>query len=184
MKYPNKIIKTKKQTISYANRGMTLENDLNITNKYYQDNNIANINKKATPIKVSNVVYNDKNVPIIKEAYFQTPSTTDYNGIYKSKYIDFEAKETRRKQSFPINNINNHQINHIRDVIKHGGICFIIVRFTTLNRTYLLKSETLIEMIDNKKKSIPLFIFEEKGCLIKENYIPRLDYLAVVDQVY
>ena len=39
---------------NYANRGMILENDLNETNKYYLQNNIAVIYKKPTPIKVVN----------------------------------------------------------------------------------------------------------------------------------
>ena len=63
---------------NYANRGMILENDINETNKYYLLNNIALIYKKPTPIKVVKVEY-PKNM--IKEAYFNEPSTLDYNGI-------------------------------------------------------------------------------------------------------
>ena len=52
MKYPNKIKKNNLNIPNYANRGMTLENDINITNEYYLENNIAVIYKKPTPIKV------------------------------------------------------------------------------------------------------------------------------------
>ena len=75
--------------ISHANRGMSLEYDLNITNNYYLDNNIACIHKKPTPIQVVRVNYTSKKKAIINEAFFKTPSTTDYNGIYNGKYIDF-----------------------------------------------------------------------------------------------
>ena len=51
---------------TYANRGMTLENDINETNKYYDLNNIAIIYKKPTPIKVVSVEYPKVK---IKEAY-------------------------------------------------------------------------------------------------------------------
>ena len=63
---------------SYGNRGMTLENDINETNKYYDLNNIAIIYKKPTPIKVVSVEYPKVK---IKEAYFNEPSTQDYTGI-------------------------------------------------------------------------------------------------------
>ena len=106
---------------NYANRGMILENDLNETNKYYLQNNIAVIYKKPTPIKVVNVEY-PKN--IIREAYFSEPSTLDYIGIYKEKYIEFDAKETISKTSFPISNIHKHQLEHIKRIIKFGGIHF------------------------------------------------------------
>jgi len=42
---------------------------------------------------------------MIKEAYFKQASTTDYNGVYKGRYIDFEAKETKLPSSFPLKNI-------------------------------------------------------------------------------
>ena len=78
---------------TYANRGMDLENDINISNEHYRNIDKALIYKKPTPIKISKVNYPAKNKAIISEAFFEIPSTTDYNGIYKGKYIDFDAKE-------------------------------------------------------------------------------------------
>ena len=51
IKYPNNIIPKHKYK-TYANRGMTLESELNSTNTYYLENNIAVIYKKPTPVKV------------------------------------------------------------------------------------------------------------------------------------
>ena len=65
---------------SYANRGMTLEDDINQTNEYYNLKEIALVYKKPTPIKVVQVEY-PKNR--IREAYFNEPSTLDYTGIYR-----------------------------------------------------------------------------------------------------
>ena len=115
---------------SYANRGMILEEDINETNKYYLAHNIALIYKKPTPIKVVRVEY-PKN--IIREAYFNEPSTLDYNGVYNGKYIEFDAKETQSKTSFPLSNIHKHQLSHIKKVLYFGGIAFLIVRFSLLN---------------------------------------------------
>ena len=161
------IINYRKNTFSnkakntYANRGMALEYDINLANEYYKINNKAYIYKKPTPIKLVNVDYK---IGKIKEAYFDTPSTTDYNGIYKGKYIDFEAKETVSKTSFSLANIHNHQIKHLIDVKNHGAIAFLIVRFTSLNETYLLKAEDLENFINNsERKSIPLIFFKEYG---------------------
>ena len=123
------------KTNTYANRGMMLERDINQSNKYYLDHNIALIYKKPTPIKVVKVEY-PKNV--IKEAYFNEPSTLDYNGIYKGKYLEFDAKETQSNTSFPISNIHKHQLEHMKRVIYFGGITFLIVRFTKINETYIL----------------------------------------------
>ncbi len=170
-----------KNFINYANRGMGLESDLNISNEYYLELDKAVIHKRPTPIQVTKVIYPQNR---IVEAYFKTPSTTDYNGLYKGHYLDFEAKEVNSKTSFPLSNIHPHQIEHIRNILRHHGIGFIIVRFVTLHETYFLSGEDFLNYIDHqKKKSIPLSYFKEKGYLLKEKLRPRLDYLEVVDRL-
>lgn len=170
---------------TYANRGMDLENDINISNEHYRNIDKALIYKKPTPIKISKVNYPAKNKAIISEAFFEIPSTTDYNGIYKGKYIDFEAKETSSKTSFSLSNIHGHQIKHLIDVKRHGAISFLIVRFNLLDKTFYLSTEKLEEFIkNNKRKSIPLSFFEEYGKIIKMKFNPRLDYIEIIDKEY
>ena len=85
--------------INYGNRGMNLEYDVNLTNQYYMEKEIALIYKKPVPIKVLKV--NDTKTRI-KDGFYEQKSTLDYNGVYKGKYIEFDAKETNSKTSFPI----------------------------------------------------------------------------------
>lgn len=173
---------------NYAGRGMGLEEDINKSNQYYRQKGIAFIYKKPTPIKLVKIDYPSKQNKVtgikIKEAYFEAPSTTDYNGVYQSKYIDFEAKETKSKTSFPLENIHVHQINHLKNITACGGIGFLIVRFTTLKETYLLKAIDFFSYLETKsRKSIPYMYFKEKGIKIEESMFPRLDYLKIVDQI-
>lgn len=178
MNYPNNIKKTKSKIITYDNRGMDLEILINKTNQYYLDNNIALVYKKPTPIQI---VKTDNN--LITKAFFSAPSTLDYNGLYNGNYLEFEAKETSCKTSFPLRNIHNHQIEHIRKVIKHQGICFLIIRINNL--IYLLKGEDFIHYIDTfEKKSIPYNYLEKNAYLLKENYLKGLNYLEIVDKIY
>ena len=156
---------------------MTLEAELNDTNKYYLENDIVVIYKKPTPIKIVKQI-NEK----IVNAYFEKPSTTDYNGLYNSKYIDFEAKETT-KTAFPLSNIHQHQIKHMENVLNHGGICFLIVRFTKINETYLLFAKDLLDFLENEsRKSIPRDYFKEKGYIIKDKLMPKVDYIEIINK--
>lgn len=167
---------------TYANRGMGLEYDINLSNEYYRIKDVAYIYKKPTPIKLVNVDYKKG---LIKEAYFETPSTTDYNGIYNGKYIDFEAKETKSKTSFSLSNIHAHQIKHLINVKNKGAVSFLIVRFTTLNETYFLSTEALEQFIKNyERKSIPIDFFRNYGTIIKMKYSPRIDYIEIINKLY
>ena len=183
MNYPNGIKKTSMVSITtHKNRGMTLENELNISNEYYREIDKAYIYKKPTPIKITKVDYPSRDKAMIKEAFFTTPSTTDYNGLYKGYYIDFEAKETKSSTAFALTNIHPHQIEHLKNIDRHQGIAFLIVRFTTLNETYLLPSKIFTDFLEETdRKSIPIDFFREKAYLIKDSYRPRIDYLKIVD---
>lgn len=190
MNYPNGLKKENNKdssiikSLSYKNRGMTLESELNDSNEYYREIDKAIIYKKPTPIKITKVDYPSRDKTTIKEAFFTVPSTTDYNGIYKGYYIDYEAKETKSKTSFSLDNIHAHQIKHLESIYRHNGISFLIVRFTSLNKTYLLETKDFLDYINNSnRKSIPINYFEEKGYEIKDGYRPRLDYLKIVDQI-
>ena len=183
MDYPLGIKKTSNYLINYKNRGMTLEDDINKSNQYYIENNIAYIYKKPTPIKVTKVEFKG-NSKVIKEAFYAEPSTTDYNGIYKGYYIDFEAKETKNKTSFPLANIHLHQLKHLENISNAGGIGFLIVRFTTLSETYILMNTDLQDYINKEeKKSIPHDYFVKHGYLLKEGLRPRIDYLSIIDNI-
>ena len=174
--------------IEYGNRGMTLEEDLNITNKYYRENGIALVYKKPTPLQIVNVEYPKRSAAKITEAYFKRPSTTDYNGLYKGKYIDFEAKETQNKTSLPMQNFHEHQIEHMKQVKNHNGIAFIIVKFSKSDEVYFMDAKFLLdywwEQIEGGRKSIPKKAFETHGHLIKNGYLPRIDYIKVIEQYY
>lgn len=179
MNYPNKIKKEYHKNVNYANRGMDLENIINDTNHYLLSKDIALIYKKPTPIGIVKVSY-ENNKQVINKAYFASPSTLDYNGLYKGKYIEFDAKNTESKTSFPLNNVHEHQIEHIRNVIKHHGIVFLIIRINGLY--YLLNGPDFINFIDTEtRKSIPYSYIKEYGYELEYNYTKGLNYLKYVD---
>ena len=158
---------------------MTLEEDINLTNDYYQEKKIALIYKKPIPIKVLKI---NSTKTRIQDGFYEKKSTLDYSGIYKEKYIEFDAKETNSKTSFPLSNIHEHQIQHIKNVLEYKGIAFLIVRFNLLNKTFLLEGKQLIDFIKKEeRKSIPLDFFEENCKIIELKYRPRLDYLKLID---
>ena len=172
-----------KKNIGYANRGMFLEHIINNANTYYLSKDIAVIYKKPTPIKVLNVAYRSSKTTLIDKAVFSETSTLDYNGIYKGKYIEFDAKECKNSTSFPLSNIKPHQIEHIKNIMRHNGIVFLIIFMN--NKFYLLKGDSLISFIgNNDRKSIPYEYIEEKGYIIKEGYMPRIDYIKAIDEAY
>ncbi len=178
----------KKLSNTYSNRGMSLETDINETNLYYLSHNLACIHKKPTPIQIVHVEYPKRSAAVIKEAYFKQASTTDYNGVYKGRYIDFEAKETNNKTSFPLQNVHLHQITHMMQVHKQDGITFVIIRFSKLNEIYFLDASHLFlfwkRYEEGGRKSISREELIEFGESIPISYQARVDYLSVVDRLY
>lgn len=178
----------RKAPLNYGNRGMSLEADLNTTNKQYLAKNLAVIHKKPTPVQVVKVDYPHRAAAKITEAYYQSSSTTDYNGVYRGYYLDFEAKETKSTTSFPLNNFHEHQIEHMKASSEHGGICFAIILFSALDECYFIHSDFLFkwwdqQFISNGRKSIPIAEIKKHSKLIPYGFNPRIPYLAVIDQL-
>ena len=185
MKYPNSNKVYSKPKESAAHRGMSLEEDINRTNRYYLNHDLAVIHKKPTPITIVKVDYPKRSAAKITEAYFKLASTTDYNGIYLGKYIDFEAKECESETSFPFSSIHAHQIKHLSDVIKHGAVAFIILRMSAYNKDFLIKAKDFIKFYDSaQRKSLPYDWIRENGFEIVSNYFKPCDYLKVVERVF
>ena len=116
---------------------------------------------------------------------FTQASTTDYNGVYRGFYLDFEAKETKNKTSFPFKNFHAHQIEHMKACLEQNGVCFVLLWFSSLKRCFYLNSVHLIAYWDAQKekgrKSLPLSLIEELGIEIKTGISPRIPYLDAVD---
>ena len=170
--------------INFANRGMSFEKMINESNNYYLSRGLAVIHKKPTPIQIVKVDYPHRSRAKIVEAYFRQASTTDYSGVYKGHYIDFEAKETRQKKSMPMKNFHSHQIEHMEAVLEQKGICFVLLYFSSLSETYLLPASYLIEFypIDKGGKSMPLTYIQEHGYPIEMQQLPSIPYLEIIEQ--
>ncbi|WP_026581100.1 Holliday junction resolvase RecU [Bacillus sp. J33] len=182
-----KKIKADKQW-SYSNRGMTLEEDINETNEFYLEHGIASIHKKPTPVQIVQVDYPKRSAAVIKEAYFKQASTTDYNGVYNGRYIDFEAKETQNTTSFPLKNFHEHQVKHMETVLAQKGICFVLLRFSATEEVFLLEAHYLLSywkrMKDGGRKSITKDEIAANGHYIPLGFQPRIDYIKIIDYLY
>lgn len=191
IKYPNKISKdklvtyTKSTNQTKARLGADFEEMINDSNKYYLSKNIAAIYKKPTPVQVVKTEFPKRSMARITEAYYKTPSTTDYNGIYKGYYIDFEAKSSH-SESFPFSKIFKHQVDHLRMVENMGGIAFLLIEFPNKQTIFYFPAKLLIQEYDKMnnggRKSIPYSFFTENAYLIKRGYGPQIDYLKCVDE--
>ncbi|BDR58385.1 Holliday junction resolvase RecU [Xylocopilactobacillus apicola] len=191
IKYPTgqgskKNLKEESST-NFGRRGMSLEKMINLSNKHYLNLGIAVVHKKPTPIQIVKVDYPNRSHARITEAFFRQPSTTDYNGVYKGYYLDFEAKETTRATYLPLDNFHEHQIHHMEQCLKQKGICFVIVSFVKLNRFFMLNASQVIKywnlQTKNGRKSIPVEIFETHGYEFKPSSLPLIPYIDYVDAI-
>ena len=192
IKYPTGVQKKVKKTTkkvtslssnSFKNRGMSFEQEINDSNAYYRETKRAIITKRPTPINVVKVDYAQG--AKITHAYFEKQSTTDYNGIYLGRYVDFEAKSTQSNTSFPLANITTHQIQHLTDVIFHGGLAFFMIHFVKRDEIYVLKAEHVLWFLQaEKRQSIPYTWIQEKGVRVDVGLQPRLRYLDAVDLLF
>lgn len=160
-------------------RGSTLEEFINRTNEKYLENHLALIQKIPTPITPINI---DKQTRHITLAYFDQKSTVDYIGAVQGIPVCFDAKECHA-QTFPLQNIHEHQVQFMLDFERQGGIAFLLLFFTRNDQFYYLRLEKLMEFWNRAKeggrKSFRMeeleedFFFKRSGSVL----VPYLDML-------
>lgn len=162
-------------------RGSTLEEFLNRTNEKYLEQGLALIQKIPTPITPVQI---DKEHRHITLAYFDQRSTVDYIGAVQGIPVCFDAKECNT-DTFPLQNIHEHQVNFMGEFEKQDGIAFLIIYYSARNTLYYMKYDELLKFWnrakDGGRKSIryeelnPNYFMQLKnGC-----YVPFLDTLQM-----
>ena len=162
-------------------RGSTLEEFLNRTNERYLEQGLALIQKIPTPITPVRI---DKEHRHITLAYFDQRSTVDYIGAVQGIPICFDAKECNA-DTFPLQNIHEHQLTFMEQFEKQDGVAFLIIYFSARNELYYMQFKEMFKFWnrakEGRRKSIryeelnPKYFMQLKnGC-----YVPFLDALQM-----
>ena len=120
-------------------RGSTLEDLVNRTNERLREKNLALIQKIPTPITPVKI---DKEHRHITLAYFEKQSTVDYIGAIQGIPVCFDAKECVA-ETFPLQNIHEHQVKFMDDFEKQGGIAFLLLYYSAKNQLYYMRFSEL-----------------------------------------
>ncbi|AEW58610.1 TPA: Holliday junction resolvase RecU [Bacillus cereus] len=166
-----------------GNRGMAFEKLINLSNEMYQREGVALINKRPTPVKVLKMVYGR-----VKDGYYESKSTVDYDGVYKGRAIAFEAKSTNEINRFDLKNIAQHQLDYLETTEKMGAICFFLIGFSKDQSVFavplsVIQSYVRMSQQPKGKKSIPRADFDIYGYLVEQTERAPVDYLQYVDEV-
>ena len=71
-------------------------------------------------------------------------------GVVQSYPVCFDAKECST-DSFPISNIHEHQYEFMKDFEAQGGIAFILIHFSHLDKVYYLRFAELTKYYERAK---------------------------------
>lgn len=160
-------------------RGSTLEEFINKTNERYLDKGLALIQKIPTPITPVKINKEHRHITL---AYFEQRSTVDYIGAVQGIPICFDAKECN-SDTFPLQNIHEHQVTFMENFEKQNGISFLIIYFSSRNELYYMSFKEMKEFWERSanggRKSFRIeelnkdfFMNFANGC-----FIPYLDAL-------
>ncbi|HIT89740.1 MAG TPA: Holliday junction resolvase RecU [Candidatus Merdenecus merdavium] len=128
-------------------RGSTLEELINRSNEQYLEKGLGLIQKVPTPITPIRI---DKESGHITLAYFEQKSTVDYMGVVQGIPVCFDAKECNTN-TFPLQNIHEHQVKFMEDYEKQNGISFILIYYTNRNEFFYVTFEKIKGFWDRAK---------------------------------
>jgi len=167
---------------SQSNRGMGLEQLINYSNEVYRTRGHAVVYKRPTPVKILRTQGSR-----IVNAHLESPSTVDYEGVYRGHSLQFEAKSTRVASRFDLKNFHEHQIEHLKSCMNHGAIAFVIVEFAGTDERFFVPASLIIKTWDDQAdggaKSIRYEDFAQWCQRIPSGRGVPVDYLIAVDKL-
>lgn len=105
---------------NHANRGMAFEEQLKWQHALYLKRGVAKMDKQYVP---SLPVKDGKWAKVIGK------STVDFSGELRGgQHVAFDAKDTALKR-IALNELKDHQQQHLEDIAALGGLAFVLVRF-------------------------------------------------------
>jgi len=148
-------------------KGSDLEKRANRQNILYRKDDRALILKIEVPIIITS------------KGLVAKQSTVDYTGTLKGgKSIAFDAKETQSKTSFPLANIEDHQLAYLRFQQNLGGIAFFMIHFKKMypDKVFITPISLIEKFIEEDiRKSIPFKEFKNEWLIDIENYLDKVD---------
>lgn len=160
-------------------RGSTLEEFINHTNERYTDMGLALIQKIPTPITPVQIDQTSRHITL---AYFDKISTVDYIGAVQGIPVCFDAKECRA-DTFPLQNIHDHQMDFMDKFEKQGGISFLLIYYTSRDKLYYMRYEQIRKFWDRAaaggRKSFRLDELDSGWFMELQNgyFVPYLDFI-------
>nr|WP_294492387.1 Holliday junction resolvase RecU [uncultured Mediterraneibacter sp.] len=160
-------------------RGSTLEEFINHTNERYTDMGLALIQKIPTPITPVRIDQEKRHITL---AYFDKISTVDYIGAVQGIPVCFDAKECS-VDTFPLQNVHEHQIDFMEKFEKQGGIAFLLIYYSTRDELYYMRYRQIRKFWDRAqtggRKSFRYDEIEPGWFMkLKQGYfVPYLDYI-------
>lgn len=165
---------------NYANRGKSLEYLINFANQQYFAKRLALVQYIPTDRTVIR-----RGAQIIS-AFPAHKSTVDFIGVRnfnrKTAPPAFDAKQCMQKTSFPLSNIEQHQLDYLADWKFHEGTSFFIIETLTLKRIFRVELNKIMSYWlvaeAGGRRSIPLKDFDKFQVVGQAGRIV-FDYLGV-----
>ena len=110
----------------------------------YRERGLALIQKIPTPITPIAIEKESRHITL---AYFDQKSTVDYIGAVQGIPVCFDAKECD-SDTFPLQNIHEHQVRFMEDFERQEGVAFLILFFSHRNELYYLSYQRMREFWD------------------------------------
>ena len=176
------VVKKTNSKDGHKNRGLKFEKIINDKLLEYRKQNKAFIQKIPTEFCIIRA-----GAKVVSAFPKKQTESVDFLGSIKFLPVALEAKETQNKTSFPLSNIEPHQIKFFQNWCNKQGVGYYLIRFSTLNRIFLVDALVLDNEIKNRKlkkvqengdKSLKLEWLENNSIEINKD----LDFLQYIEK--